>query len=162
VTELNLNMRGAVVAGLRTGVLVLVAGATAVVTGSPFLFPSLGPSAYVLVTDPDAETTAPRRVVGGHVIGVVAGFVSYHLFARGLIVTSLPAAGSLDLSRLAVSGAIAVVLTTIGMVATDLRHAPACATTLIVGLGLLSTLWEGLVVVVAVVLLVAIDEFGPP
>ena len=139
----------------------LVAGATAVATGSPFLFPSLGPSAYVLVTDPDAEAAAPRRVVGGHVIGVVAGLLSYHLFARGLIVTSLPPAGSLELGRLAVSGVLAVVLTTAGMVATDLRHAPACATTLIVGLGLLSTPFEGAVVVVAVVLLVAVDEFGP-
>ena len=154
-------MRDAVVAGLRTGVLVLVAGATAVASGSPFLFPSLGPSAYVLVTAPDAETTAPRRVVGGHAIGVVAGLLSYHLFARGLIVTNLPPAGSLGLGRLAVSGSLAVVLTTAGMVATDLRHAPACATTLIVGLGLLSTLWEGLVVIVAVILLVVVDHFGP-
>lgn len=154
-------MRDAVVAGLRTGVLVLVAGATAVASGSPFLFPSLGPSAYVLVTAPDAETTAPRRVVGGHAIGVVAGLLSYHLFAQGLIVTNLPPAGSLGLGRLVVSGSLAVVLTTAGMVATDLRHAPACATTLIVGLGLLSTLWEGLVVVVAVILLVVVDRFGP-
>jgi CBS-domain-containing membrane protein len=154
-------MRDAAIAGLQTGVLVLVAGATAVATGSPFLFPSLGPSAYVLVTTPDAEAAAPRRVVGGHAIGVVAGLLSYHLFARGLIVTSLPPAGSLDLGRLAVSGVLAVVLTTAGMVATDLRHAPACATTLIVGLGLLSTPFEGVVVVVAVILLVAVDEFGP-
>lgn len=156
-----MRTRNAVSLGLRTGVLVLVAGATAVATGSPFLFPSLGPSAYVLVTAPDAETTDPHRVVGGHAIGVVAGLLSYHLLARGLLVTDLPPAGSLDLTRLAVSGVVAVVATTTGMIATDLQHAPACATTLIVALGLLSTPWEGVTVVAAVAVLVAVDAAGP-
>lgn len=38
---------------------------------------------------------------------------------------------------LGASGVTAVVLTTGGMLASDLRHSPACATTLIVALGLL-------------------------
>jgi hypothetical protein len=41
------------------------------------------------------------------------------------------------------------------MLATDLRHAPACATTLIVSLGLLSELVQGGVIVAAVALLLA-------
>lgn len=151
-------MRETAVTGVRTGVLVAVAGAVAALTGSPFLFPSLGPSAYALVTSPDAASTHPRRVVGSHAIGVGAGFLSYHLLAAGIVVTDLPPAGSPDLSLLMVSGVLAVTLTTVGMTATGLRHAPACATTLIVGLGLLSTLREGVIVVVAVSLLVAVDR----
>ncbi|ELY64831.1 hypothetical protein C492_04845 [Natronococcus jeotgali DSM 18795] len=46
-------------------------------------------------------------------------------------------------------------LTVGGMLATDTRHPPACATTLIVSLGLLSTFREGVLMIVAVVLLVA-------
>lgn len=151
-------MRETAVAGVRTGVLVAVAGAVATLTGSPFLFPSLGPSAYALVTAPGAASTTPRRVIGSHAVGVAAGLLSYHLLAAGVVVTDLPPAGSLDLSLLMASGVLAVVLTAAGMVATDLRHAPACATTLIVGLGLLPTPREGIIVVVAVGLLVAVDH----
>ena len=43
------------------------------------------------------------------------------------------------------------------MVATDYRHAPACATTLIVALGLLTTPREAAVVVLAVAALLATD-----
>lgn len=154
-------MRETAVTGVRTGVLVAVAGVVAALTGSPFLFPSLGPSAYALVTAPDAPSTDPRRVVGGHSIGVVAGLLSYHILAAGVVVTDLPPAGSLDLSLLMLSGVLAVTLTSVGMVVTDLRHAPACATTLIVGLGLLPTLREGVIVVVAVSLLVAVDRVLP-
>jgi CBS-domain-containing membrane protein len=154
-------MRETAVAGARTAVLVAVAGVVAVATGSPFLFPSLGPSAYALVTTPNSPATDPRRVVGSHAIGVAAGWLSYHLLAAGIVVTDLPPAGSPDLTLLMASGVLAVGLTTAGMVATDLRHAPACATTLIVGLGLLPTLREGVIVVGAVSLLVVVDRLVP-
>jgi len=42
------------------------------------------------------------------------------------------------------------------MLATDTEHAPACATTLIVSLGLLSTPIQAAIVVVSVVVLVAV------
>ncbi|MFC7082138.1 hypothetical protein [Halorussus caseinilyticus] len=46
-------------------------------------------------------------------------------------------------------------LTTAGMVAADLRHAPACATTLIVSLGLLSSVADALLVGTSIALLLA-------
>lgn len=57
--------------------------------------------------------------------------------------------------RLALSGGLAVALTTAGMVATDTAHAPACARTLFVALGTLPTPVQAAIVVTAVVALVA-------
>jgi membrane protein DedA with SNARE-associated domain len=46
------------------------------------------------------------------------------------------------------------------MLAADLQHAPACATTLIVALGLLAAPLEGVVILLAVGVLVAVDRLG--
>jgi hypothetical protein len=144
-------MNESVGTSLRTGALIAVLGALAWASGLPALFPSLGPSALVLATD-DAD---PQQVIGGHAIGVLAGLLAYHGLASGLIVTQPFAPLSAAGARLAASGTIAIVLTVAGMLVADRRHPPACATTLIVALGLLSTVADGLLIVAAVTVLVA-------
>lgn len=151
-------MRETVRQSAETGVLVLVPGALAWVTGFPFIFPSLGPSAYVLSTRPAAPTCRPHRVIGGHVIGVAAGLVAFSLFDPTVAVTAALEPRSSVALLVAASGVVATVLTAAGMLATDLVHAPACATTLIVALGLLSTPAQAAGIVVAVVLLVAVHQ----
>jgi CBS-domain-containing membrane protein len=148
-------MRPSVRRAIYAGGLLLVLGATAWVAGLPFLFPSLGPTAYLLAVTPGAPESAPRRVLGGHAIGVLAGLLAYHALAAGLVATTPPSPLSTAGLRLAASAVVSVGLTTGGMLATDLRHAPACATTLIVSLGLLSELVQGGVIVAAVALLLA-------
>lgn len=141
-------------AGRAAALLSTLAGAVWL-SGLPLLFPSLGPTAYLFATKPAAPECAPRRVVGGHAIGVVAGFVAFHATGGGVALGSLTTPGSVAALGLAVSGVVAVGLTTAGMVATDTGHAPACATTLIVSLGILTTPRAALLIVVAVVVLVA-------
>lgn len=58
--------------------------------------------------------------------------------------------------RLAGSATLSVVLTSWGMIATDTVHPPACATTLVVSLGLLSTPRRVGVIVAGVVALAAV------
>jgi CBS-domain-containing membrane protein len=142
---------------LHTGVLVAVVGAFAWATGLPALFPSLGPSAFVLATVPDGEASDPRRVVLGHAVGVAAGLLAYHLLGGGVVVTERVAPFSPVGLRLAASGALAIALTVVGMLEFRVRHPPACATTLIVALGLLSTPFEGVLIVVAVLVLVGLQ-----
>ena len=154
-------MDDAVAAGLRAGTLLAATGVAAVLTGSPFLFPSLGPSAYLLATAPDAPASQPRTVLGGHAVGVVAGLLASHLIAPGLVVIEPTPAFSPEMLRLGASAVVSVVLTTAGMLATGYEHAPACATTLIVALGLLSTPTEGAIVLAAVVLLLGADSLLP-
>ncbi|WP_262178856.1 HPP family protein [Haloarcula laminariae] len=137
------------------GALLVVLGGVVWLTGLPFLFPSLGPTAYLFATRPSARASAARRVLGGHAVGVVAGLIAYHAIAGGAVVTASTGPGSMAGLRLAASGVVAVVLTTAGMALTDTGHAPACATTLIVGLGILAAPLEGAIIVLAVGVLVA-------
>ncbi|WP_254536637.1 HPP family protein [Halomarina litorea] len=133
----------------------------ALVTGQPYLFPSLGPSAYAMAVSPSAATSQSQRVFGGHLFGVLGGLVAYHLLAPGLSVTQLPPAMSIDSLRLAASALVALGLTSVSMLTTDLRHAPACATTLIVSLGLLTTLVEAGIILSAILVLAAVDFVLP-
>ena len=117
-------------------------------TGRPFIFPSLGPSAFALALGED--TISARRLVGGHSIGIASGFFSYHLLAWGLAFTTFPVTWSFVDLRLAASGILSLLLTTAGMLATHSRHSPACATTLIVSLGLMPSLTDCAIIFVAV------------
>jgi CBS-domain-containing membrane protein len=60
---------------------------------------------------------------------------------------------SSGLLYLAASGSLSVAMTAGSMVGLRVVHAPACATTLIVSLGLMPALWDGLIILAAVVLL---------
>lgn len=153
---MNSDLSGPLAVGGYAGLLLALLAAVAWATGSPFVFPSLGPSAYALATDGEGELDG-RRVIGGHAVGVVAGLVSYHLLAAGATLAALPPAHSTATLGLAASGTLSVALTAAGMEWTDTRHAPAAATTLIVALGLLSTPLEGAIILVAVTLLYAAD-----
>lgn len=145
--------RASVHAGLLLVALALVAWAT----GNPFVFPSLGPSAFLLAGIARSDSGAYKRIVGGHLVGVVVGLFVYHIIAAGLVVTDPFSPFSFDLLRLGISGALSIAVTTGAMFLTRTVHPPACATTLIVSLGLLSRPIEGAIIVVAVAALVGID-----
>lgn len=150
-------------AGWSAGVLMAVLGSIAWATAWPFIFPSLGPTAYMLALR--QESIPARRVIGGHAVGVLCGLLAYGLCAPGVALGDPVAVLAADGFRLAASGTLAVVLTTVGMLVTRTPHAPACATTLIVALGLLSTWWDGAVIVGAVTVLWGGDQvlraYGP-
>ncbi len=145
----------------RTLSLLILLVVLAWATGQPFLFPSLGPSAYALAVTPSAATSQWQRTIGGHLFGVIGGLIAYHTIAPGLTVTDLPPAFSMPGLQLTGAGFVAVGLTTAAMLRTDLRHAPACATTLIVGLGLLTSLTEAAIIMFAISVLAVADHVIP-
>ncbi len=134
---------------LGVGLLLAVPALAAFLTGKPCLFPSLGPSAFNLVSRGGKEDDA-RHVIGGHLVGIVCGLLAYYTFAGGLSLVGDHSAFSLPALRLAASGIASVMLTTALMSATHTQHSPACATTLIVSLGLLSTVQDGILILGAV------------
>lgn len=144
---------------LHAGFLITVTAGIAWFTGEPFIFPSIGPSAYLLAVGDIKGGVRGRayKVVTGHFVGVVAGFLAYNLFAMGLTVTSNNQPVSIDGLRLGLSSISSVSLTTIGMLELDARHAPACATTLIISLGLLSSAYQSAVIMFGVVAVFAAD-----
>ncbi|RKS81401.1 HPP family protein [Haloarcula quadrata] len=140
---------------LYAGVLFVVLGTLAWASGQPFIFPSLGPSAFILAFQRDGDRTGLASVVMSHFIGGVAGLLAYSLLAGGVSLVADPTAFSMAGLRLVASATLSLVVTSWGMIATDTVHAPACATTLIVSLWLLSTPLQVAVIVVGVGVLVA-------
>ncbi|HEU5201068.1 MAG TPA: HPP family protein [Ktedonobacterales bacterium] len=123
----------------------------ALITGSPFVFPSLGPTAFLFFYTPTAPPASPRNTVIGHGIGVLAGYFS-------LVVTGLTAAGpalSVGVTgpRVVAAG-LSLGLTAGLMVLLRAPHPPAGATTLIVSLGIITKPLQLVILMGAVILLI--------
>ena len=56
--------------------------AVAMVSHTPFVFPSLGPTAFLLFFTPTSPTASPRHTLYGHAIGILCGYGA--LLATGL------------------------------------------------------------------------------
>ncbi|WP_442754769.1 HPP family protein [Methylocystis sp. JAN1] len=125
-------------------------GALAVLVGQPWLFPSLGPTLFLLATNP-AER--PRNVFAGHAIGAVMGFGALFVFgAQGT--PSAFDAGAVDASRAAAT-ALAVGMTLLLQSLIDAKHPPAAATTMLITLGGMRPVWSTIAAIVAGVGLIA-------
>ena len=57
----------------------------ALFTKSPFVFPSLGPTAYLLFFSPLAQTSSPRNTILGHAIGLICGYAAFSLTGASLL-----------------------------------------------------------------------------
>lgn len=123
----------------------------ALVTGEPFVFPSLGPTAFLLFYTPLLPASSPRNTVCGHAIGAAAGYLS--LVAFGLT-DDLPALATSVTGARVGAAALSLGLTSGAMVWARTPHPPAGATTLIVSLGILREPEQLAVLMLAVVLLV--------
>lgn len=156
--ESDCRMNTTLSESVHGGILIGALGVFAWLVGGPLVFPSLGPTAYVIAKAPDDPPHQPRAVISGHVIAIIAGLVGYHLFASGLSLGVPHPSQSTAVLRLVVSGIFAMIVTSVVMLWTDIDHAPACATTLLFALGLLSTLWDSLLIFTAIIILVLIEE----
>lgn len=123
----------------------------ALATGQPFIFPSLGPTAFLLFYTPMQPTASPRNTLCGHFIGVVAGYLSLVIF--GLVDAGPALQVGVTWARVG-ADAFALALTAGAMVWLRVPHPPAGATTLLVSLGLLTTIPELAVLMLGVLLLV--------
>lgn len=125
--------------------------AVAVVTGAPFIFPSLGPTAFLLFYTPTLPAASPRNTIGGHLIGVLAGYLALVVF--GLTQRGPALAEGVHWANVG-AAALSLGLTSGAMVWFKVPHPPAGATTLIVSLGILRQPWQLAVLMLAVGLLV--------
>jgi CBS-domain-containing membrane protein len=120
------------------------------VSREPFIFPSIGPTIFILFFAPLSVQAAPRNTIGGQAIGILCGYLALVTFG----LQDAPA-DIFDLSTPRIGAAIMALSLTLGlMVWTGLLHGPAGVTTLIVALGLVHTIPHLLILIGAVVLAV--------
>lgn len=133
---------------LTIGVLALLA----LVSRNPFVFPSLGPTAYLLFFSPLAKTSSPRNTIFGHAIGLLCGYGAFVVTGAGAV--PFGAHPGIFWPRV-LAAALSLSATGAFMVLLEVSHPPAGATTLIVSLGIISKPRELAIIEVAVFLLVA-------
>lgn len=135
---------------INSAIAIAILASIAAVTEQPFIFPSLGPTAFVIFFSALGPQAAPRNVFCGHLIGVLAGYLALVVFGLTAVGPELddvtwPRVGAVTLS---------LCLTLSLMIWLRVPHAPAGATTLIVALGLMRTPAQLVVLMVAVVLMI--------
>jgi len=128
---------------------IAILSAVAMISRTPFVLPSLEPTAILFFFHPMSASASPRHALYGHAIGILCGYGS-------LVVMGLQHPGSGVTGAIGVRGLFAVALslgaTTFFMVLLKVAHAPAGPTTLIVSLGILSRPWHMVVIEIAIAL----------
>ncbi len=127
-----------------------IMSALAAITRSPFIFPSLGPTAFLFFYTPRAPSASPRNTIVGHAIGIVAGYFS--LTVTGLTMTGPAFLVGVTGPRI-IAAALSLGLTAGLMVLLKSPHPPAGATTLIISLGIMTRPINLVLLMVAVMLL---------
>jgi CBS-domain-containing membrane protein len=129
---------------------IAILAACAFATGEPFIFPSLGPTAFLFFYTPMTPAASPRNTICGHAIGAAAGYLALVVFG---LTDAAPALASEVTGARVGAAALSLALTSGAMVLAGVPHPPAGATTLIVSLGILREPEQLLVLMLAVVFL---------
>lgn len=140
-------------AAVVSGAVLAIAGLVGMALHEPWLFPSLGPTLMVLTETPGEAAAAPRNVLVGHLVGVVAGYGS--LAATGLLAAPPATQEGLTAARIA-AAVLSLAVTALVLQVLHAPHSPSGATTLIVSLGILTSRSDLVTLVLAVVLVTAL------
>ena len=124
--------------------------ALAMVTRTPFVFPSLGPTAFLFFFTPMLPAASPRNTLLGHAIGIACGYGA--LLLLGLEHAPPAMTAGVDLDRV-LAAALSLAATGSLMILFKAAHPPAGATTLIISLGIVTRPSYLVVIEVAVALL---------
>jgi len=130
---------------------IAILAGVAMLSNTPFVFPSLGPTAILLFYTPLSPTASPRHTVYGHAIGIICGYGS--LVMVGLHHSASAAVVGVDSHRI-LAAALSLAATSALMILLKAAHPPAGATTLIISLGIVTKPLYLLVIEIAVVSMV--------
>ena len=139
-----------IVTAINAGLAIALISFLAWALNLPLMFPALGPCAFLQFSRPFSPAAAPRSVVLGHFSAIVVGFASWKLISwlSGVQVT-------IDMGGwpTIVSASLALSMSCAVLIKLSCPHAPACATALIVALGVAESWLNLLGMAVGVVLL---------
>jgi CBS-domain-containing membrane protein len=129
-------------------VLVLVQSITHVI-----IVAALGASTFIIFSMPKSATAGPRRLIGGHVVGLASGTLCHFLFVDRLG-ADFGDPGVLTAFTFALAIALAMFL----MAVTNTEHPPATATS--IGLLTAGLSWGTIIFVVLFAILLALIHHG--
>ena len=118
---------------LAVGALLAVPGVASLMMGQPWLFPSLGPTAFLQAERPDLASARLYNVVVGHFLALAAGMLAVTICGASEAPSVL---SSHEVVPVRLTSALLAILLT--MSSTSLlraSHPPAAATALLIALG---------------------------
>ncbi len=121
-----------IITGVNCGLLILTISLFAWLTNLPLVFPTLGPSTFLMFSAPLKPAAAPRSVILGHWVCLATGLLSWHLFSviSGTSVSVATGGWALFGCATLTLGVCSLLL-----VRLSCPHPPACASGLVVALG---------------------------
>lgn len=133
-------------------VTIAVLAVLALIFQSPFLFPSLGPTAFLFFFTPTETSASPRNALCGHALGIVCGYGAFWLV--GLDHAPAALAEKVAIERI-FAASLSLAATGALMVLLHVVHPPAASTCLIVSLGIITGFDHLLILELAVAVLTA-------
>ncbi|HEY9825385.1 MAG TPA: HPP family protein [Stenomitos sp.] len=140
-------------APLAAALLMLIVGLLGVLAHQPWLFPSLGPTAFLQAEQPEQPTARFYNTVMGHFHGLIAGILAV-LMLGASVAPAVLSTGELTLARVG-AAVLAVALNMLFGFILKASHPPAAATTLLVALGGFKPNWHDAITIMVGVLIVA-------
>lgn len=133
--------------GLSIGLLTILA----LLTQSPFVYPGLGPTGFLLFSLTSSPMACPRNTIIGNAIALLVGYLC-------LMITGLTGAGSVLIVGFiwprVIAVALSIAVTSGFLDLLHVQHPPAGASTLVVSLGLITTPWKIGAALISIILLV--------
>ena len=137
----------AVVTAIHAGLAILLIGVFAWLTNLPLVFTTLGPSAFIFFATPLSRDASPRNAILAHAFGLAIGWTVWNL---SLFLSS----GTINLQTdhfvILCSATTALSLTALLLIHFSCTHPPACASSLVVALGLV-THWQEVALMMGVI-----------
>jgi CBS domain-containing membrane protein len=127
------------ITAIHGGVAILTIGVFAWLTDLPLVFPSLGPTAFILFSAPMSPAAAPRSAVLGHLVGLLSGFLIWQAMA---LLTGGSTSSDAGGWQIFCGASLSLALTCLLLVRLSCPHAPACASAMLVAVGSLSHWYE--------------------
>lgn len=134
----------------------LTVAAIAWAAKQPFIFASLGPTAYEQVEQPKMKSARPYNVVVGHFVAIAAGFLALYLL-HAWSAPGISSAHTVTALRI-YAVTLACAFTTVATLALKANQPAALATTLLISLGLMQTQRDAIALAVGVLILAIIGE----
>lgn len=142
---------------LAAGMIILAVGITALVARQPWLFASLGPTAFLQAESPQLPSSRLYNTVIGHLVGMGVGFFAVWVLSADAA-PSVLATGQVPAERVWAS-VVAIALTSLILGLLRASHPPAAATTLLIALGAFKlTLHDAIMITVGVAIVSAVGE----
>lgn len=143
-------------ASFGEGSLILLVALIGWAAHQPFVFASLGPTAYELIEKPQSRSARAYNIIVGHLLGLGMGFLAlaiFHAWSAPKVVQT----GTVAPERLG-AVVIAAALTALVTLLLGAAQPAALSTTLLVALGAMQTARDAVAIIVGVLIVTAAGE----